>query len=139
MALEGKNVYTLFFDGCSKGNPGKAGAGAVLYMNDIEIWHKAYYISDKQTNNYAEYMGLIIGLEEVVKQKLTSLQVKGDSLLVIRQMKGEYKVNSQNILELYKKAISLSKKIKHIEFMHVYRKDNKRADALSNDALLVTV
>lgn len=136
MALEGKNVYTLFFDGCSKGNPGKAGAGAVLYMNDIEIWHKAYYISDKQTNNYAEYMGLIIGLEEAVKQKLTSLQVKGDSLLVIRQMKGEYKVNSPNILELYKKAIQLTKAINKIEFSHVYRKDNTRADALSNEALI---
>ncbi len=138
MTLEGKNEYTLFFDGCSKGNPGKSGAGAVLYNNEIEIWNKAHFVGDKQTNNYAEYMGLIIGLEEALKQNISSLQVKGDSLLVIRQMKGEYKVNSQNILELYKKAISLAKKIKHIEFMHVYRKDNKRADALSNDALLVT-
>jgi len=138
MTLEGKNVYTLFFDGCSKGNPGKSGAGAVLYNNETEIWNKAHFVGDKQTNNYAEYMGLIIGLEEAAKQNISSLQVKGDSLLVIRQMKGEYKVNSQNILELYKKSISLAKKIKHIEFMHVYRKDNKRADALSNDALLVT-
>ena len=138
MTLEGKNSYTLFFDGCSKGNPGKSGAGAVLYKNDIEIWSKSHFVGDKQTNNYAEYMGLIIGLEEAAKQNISSLQVKGDSLLVIRQMKGEYKVNSQNILELYKKAISLAKNIKDIEFMHVYRKDNKRADALSNQALLVT-
>ena len=136
MALEGNNVYILFFDGCSKGNPGKAGAGAVLYKNEVEIWNKAYYISDKQTNNYAEYTGLIIGLEEAVKQNIASLQVKGDSLLVIRQMKGEYKVNSENILELYKTALSLTKFINKIDFTHVYRKDNKRADALSNEALL---
>ena len=135
MTLESKNEYTLFFDGCSKGNPGKSGAGAVLYNNEIEIWSKAHFVGDKQTNNYAEYMGLIIGLEEALKQNIPFLQVKGDSLLVIRQMKGEYKVKSQNILELYKKAISLAKNIKHIEFMHVYRKDNKRADALSNEAL----
>jgi len=136
MTLEADNEYTLFFDGCSKGNPGKAGAGAVLYKNNIEIWNKTHFIGEKQTNNYAEYMGLIIGLEEVVKQKVSSLVVKGDSLLVIRQMKGEYKVNSPNISELYKTALNLTKFITKIEFIHVYRKDNKRADALSNDALI---
>ena len=128
--------YKLNFDGCSKGNPGKAGAGAVLYMNDIEIWHKAYYISDKQTNNYAEYMGLIIGLEEAVKQKIKHLIIKGDSLLVIRQMKREYKVNSANIAGLFAEASQFAKQFNIIEFIHVYRKDNKRADALSNTALL---
>jgi ribonuclease HI len=138
MTVEGDNTYTLFFDGCSKGNPGKSGAGAVLYKNNIEIWSKKHFVGEKQTNNYAEYMGLIIGLEEAEKQQISSLQVKGDSLLVIRQMKGDYKVNSPNILELYKKAISLAKNIKHIEYSHVYRKDNKRADALSNEALQLT-
>jgi ribonuclease HI len=137
MTLESTNTYTLFFDGCSKGNPGKAGAGAVLYKKDIEIWSKTYFVGEKQTNNYAEYMGLIIGLEEAVKQNISSLKVRGDSLLVIKQMKGEYKVNSPNILELYKKASSFARKIKNIEFIHVYRKDNKRADALSNEALIV--
>lgn len=132
------NVYTLFFDGCSKGNPGRAGAGAVLYKNEIEIWNKAHYVGNKLTNNYAEYMGLIIGLQEAVKQNISTLQVKGDSLLVIRQMKGEYKVNSENILELYKVAKNLTLLISNIEFNHVYRKDNKRADALSNEALLNT-
>ena len=134
--MEDENVYTLFFDGCSKGNPGKSGAGAVLYKNNIEIWSKAHYIGDKLTNNYAEYMGLIIGLQEAVKQNISTLQVKGDSLLVIRQMKGEYKVNSENILELYKLAKNLTLFINNIEFSHVYRKDNKRADALSNEALI---
>jgi ribonuclease HI len=136
MTLESKNLYTLFFDGCSKGNPGKSGAGAVLYKNNIEIWNKSHYVGEKQTNNYAEYMGLIIGLEEAVKQKISFLQVKGDSLLVIRQMKGEYKVNSPNILKLYQEAINLVRVISNVEFAHVYRKDNKRADALSNEALL---
>ena len=134
---DGVGTYTLFFDGCSKGNPGKAGAGAVLYNNDTEVWCRAHYIGDKQTNNYAEYMGLIIGLEEAVKQNIKSLIVKGDSLLVIRQMKGEYKVKSENILELYKTAEQLAKRISTIEFIHVYRKNNKRADALSNEALLM--
>ena len=127
--------YVLFFDGCSKGNPGKAGAGAVIYKNDKEIWSQALMVGEKQTNNYAEYMGLILGLEEAVKQKLTSLTVKGDSLLVIKQMQGSYKVNSLNIIDLYKRALSLKKQIAKVQLFHVYRKDNKRADALSNEAL----
>ena len=128
--------YTLFFDGCSKGNPGKSGAGAVIYKNDIEVWTQAYFVGEKQTNNYAEYMGLIIGLEEAVKQKLGPLSVKGDSLLVIKQMRGEYKVNSSNILGLYKRASVLVKQIGNVEFLHVYRVNNKRADALSNEAII---
>uniref|UniRef100_A0A6C0IJ94 RNase H type-1 domain-containing protein n=1 Tax=viral metagenome TaxID=1070528 RepID=A0A6C0IJ94_9ZZZZ len=131
------DTHTLFFDGCSKGNPGKAGAGAVLYKNGNEFWSKAHYISNKQTNNYAEYMGLIIGLEEAVKQNIKHLIVNGDSLLVIKQMKGDYKVNSPNIIALYTKANDLAKCFINIEFNHVYRKDNKRADALSNEALLI--
>ena len=99
--MSSKDKYTLFFDGCSKGNPGKSGAGAVLYKNDIELWSQAYFVGEKQTNNYAEYMGLIIGLEEAVKKNLSSLTVKGDSLLVIKQMSGSYKVNSPNIIGLY--------------------------------------
>ena len=130
------DTYTLFFDGCSKGNPGKSGAGAVLYKNGIEIWNKAHYIGETQTNNYAEYMGLLIGLEEAVQQNIKNLIVNGDSLLVIKQMKGEYKVNSPNIITLHKQAKDLARCFVNIKFNHVYRKDNKRADALSNDALL---
>jgi len=139
--------FTLFFDGCSKGNPGKAGAGAVLYKHIldkhsvdnemVEIWCKSHYVSDKQTNNYAEYMGLIIGLEEAKKNNIKDLIVNGDSLLVIKQMKREYKVNSANILPLYGMASDLSKFFTSIEFNHVYRKDNKRADALANESLLL--
>ena len=137
MSSADKDKYTLFFDGCSKGNPGKSGAGAVLYKNDIELWSQAYFVGEKQTNNYAEYMGLIIGLEEAVKKPLMCLTVKGDSLLVIKQMSGSYKVNSPNIIGLYKRATELAKQIKCIEFIHVYRVDNKRADALSNEGLIM--
>lgn len=134
-AYKMRDAYTLFFDGCSKGNPGKAGAGAVIYKNDIEIWNKAHYVSARQTNNYAEYMGLIIGLEAAVNLDIKELLVKGDSLLVIKQMKGLYNVNSPNIIPLHLRAANLAKRINIIDFTHVYRKDNKRADALSNDAL----
>ena len=135
--------YTLFFDGCSKGNPGKAGAGAVLYHNQansdelVEIWSASEFVGFKQTNNYAEYRGLILGLEEVAKQGLSNLLVKGDSLLVIKQMQGVYQVNAAHLLTLYKHACTLVNSIGAVEFQHVYRNDNKRADALSNKALLM--
>ena len=98
-------VYELFFDGCSKGNPGLAGAGAVIYNHlNKEIWCKSSFVGKKETNNVAEYSGLILGLEEAVKMEggcIRNLIVKGDSKLIIEQMKGNYKVNSPNLLQLY--------------------------------------
>jgi len=141
-------TYTLYFDGSSKSNPGLAGAGAVLYdENNNEIWCVSKKVGDKETNNYAEYYALVIGLEEclqrsiqqsIQQKNLKHLIVKGDSLLVIKQMKGEYKVKSENLLSLYKKAKELQEELQKeldscIEFIHVYRSENKRADELSNN------
>lgn len=136
------NRYVLFFDGCSKGNPGKSGAGAVLYREGLaeEIWSQAQFVGNKETNNYAEYMGLILGLEEVVARAalgVTHLLVKGDSLLVIKQMQGVYQVKAPNLIPLYQRAVGLVKQLPSVEFQHVYRAANKRADALSNEALLL--
>ena len=136
------NTYILFFDGCSKGNPGKAGAGAVLYLKKgqdqdlTEIWSHAEFVGEKQTNNYAEYMGLILGLVEANRKCLPNLLVKGDSLLVIKQMRGEYQVHAPHLQPLYQKACVLVKTIGSIQFQHVYRVENKRADALANLAVI---
>jgi probable phosphoglycerate mutase len=127
--------YCLKFDGCSKGNPGKAGSGAVIYKNKNEVWGKSLFIGNKNTNNEAEYIGLIIGLEEAINMGITKLYVEGDSLLVIKQMKGEYKVKSENLYKLYEKAKKLEKQINTVVYSHVYRDKNKRADELSNIAL----
>lgn len=127
--------YLLQFDGCSKGNPGKAGSGAVIYKNKNEVWGKSLFIGNKNTNNEAEYIGLIIGLEEAINMGITKLYVEGDSLLVIKQMKGEYKVKSENLYKLYEKAKKLEKQINTVVYSHVYRDKNKRADELSNIAL----
>jgi len=127
--------YILYFDGCSKGNPGTAGAGAVLYQKGIEIWYSAVYVGDKETNNVAEYTGLLIGLRKAVQMGISTLLVRGDSLLVIRQMRGEYKVSSANILPLHNEAKKLCTSIPTIAFEHVYRNKNTRADELSNDGI----
>ena len=129
------DTYTLFFDGCSKGNPGKAGAGAVIYKNNTEIYSKSFYVGDKETNNIAEYTGLIIGLTEAINLKIKKLNVKGDSELIIKQMNDEYKVKSTNILQLFKNAKKLTELFNEITFNHVYRNNNTRADELANNAL----
>ena len=132
---ESEEEYLLQFDGCSKGNPGKAGSGAVIYKNKNEIWGKSLFIGDKNTNNEAEYIGLIIGLEEATNMGIKKLYVEGDSLLVIKQMKGEYKVKAKNLYKLYENAKTLEKQFTTVSYNHVYRNKNKRADELSNMAL----
>jgi ribonuclease HI len=127
--------YKLFFDGASKGNPGLAGAGAVIYDQEEEIWHDHKFIGEKVTNNEAEYCGLIIGLNKAIELNIKSLLVNGDSLLIINQMRGTYKCNSSNLLPFYNSAKELSTKFDSIQFQHIYRIFNKRADELSNIAI----
>ena len=129
-------IFKMNFDGCSKGNPGLAGAGAVIYESNKEIWAKSEFVGTSSTNNEAEYKGLIMGLQKAVEMNIKELYVEGDSLLVIKQMKGEYKVNSINLQYLYKTAKSLELKFDKIYYNHVYRNFNKRADELSNISII---
>jgi len=143
--------YFLYFDGCSKGNPGVAGCGAVLYDNfQNEIWSGSLFVDKQATNNVAEYKGLIFGLQNVIKLNETNKQnnpyntdeliktitVNGDSLLVIQQMKGVWKVKNDRMIELYKEAKNLEWEFNKIVYNHVPREKNKRADELSNIAVV---
>ena len=127
--------YKMQFDGCSKSNPGIAGAGAVIYKFNEEISHKIKFVGNNATNNVAEYVGLIIGLKEAISLGIKNIIVEGDSMLVIKQMNGEYKFKSSNLIDLYIEANNLSKNFEYISFNHIYRKNNKRADELSNLAI----
>ena len=127
--------HKLQFDGCSKSNPGIAGAGAVIYKFNKEISAKIQFVGNNETNNVAEYTGLIIGLKEAINLGIKEIDVEGDSMLVIKQMKGEYKVKSENLINLYKEAKVLVKEFNIINFKHIYRENNKRADELSNLAI----
>ena len=126
--------YVMNFDGASKGNPGLSGAGAVIYKNGEEIWSSCKFVGTK-TNNQSEYSALILGLEGALTLGITNLSVLGDSLLVINQVNGTYKVKSASIFNLYKEVQSLKSQFEYIDFNHVYREYNKRADELSNLAL----
>ena len=134
---QGQQQYTLYFDGCSKGNPGLAGAGAVIYdQSSVEVWCLAQLVGTNSTNNEAEYTGLLIGLRHAVEMGVTELMVRGDSQLIIRQLKGEYKVKSVSLKPLYLEAVELISRIHNVQFEHVYREFNKRADELSNIGIL---
>ena len=126
--------YVLNFDGSSKGNPGLAGAGMVIYKNSEEYWASYKFVGFK-TNNQSEYSALILGLKEALHQGIDTLCVYGDSLLVINQVNGIFRVKSPMLIELYQEVIELKAQFKHIEFNHVYRDYNKRADELSNLAV----
>jgi ribonuclease HI len=130
-----KLEFLLRFDGCSKGNPGLSGSGAVIYQNEIEIWSDSKFVGYKETNNYAEYMGLIMGLNKAIELNISELHVEGDSMLVIKQMTGKNKVNSPNLIELNKLAMKLKSKFNIITFEHIYRDKNTRADELCNEAI----
>ena len=124
----------LYFDGSAK--PTGCGAGVSVVDKDThtEVSSVSFPIVPLQTNNYAEYTALVKGLEKAQKMSIKSLTVRGDSLLVINQMKGVYKVKSENLRPLHEQAVSLSKTFVHITWEHVYRDQNKRADELANQA-----
>lgn len=122
-------------DGGSRGNPGPAGYG--VYVTDGE-GRRLAELSDflgVQTNNFAEYSGLVAALEYAVEQGYGTVKVVSDSELLVKQMKGQYKVRSEALLEIYNEAKALVRKLDRFEIRHVLRHLNKDADRLANDAM----
>ena len=129
-------MYELYFDGGANPNPGHGGCGAVIIENGIEIDASSCYLNNNTTNNVAEYNGLIIGLELALKHNIKNLIVKGDSQLVIKQMQKLYKVKAAHLIEYYDKANKLLMEFDTIEFIHVKRHLNARADELASLAII---
>lgn len=126
-------LHHMNFDGCSKGNPGLAGAGAVIYNEQFqEIWGGSLFVGKNITNNHSEYAGLILGLERALQMNIKALIIRGDSQLIINHMTGKYKCKSVDLLEHYIRAKNLESKFQTIQYIHVRREYNKRADQLSN-------
>jgi len=128
------NEYTLYTDGGSRGNPGPAGIGFVINRGDERICHGGAFIGEA-TNNVAEYKALIWGLENAQQLHIEELIVHADSELLIKQLKGEYKVKNAGLRPLFLEALTQSKVFKSCKFVHVYREDNEEADALANEAM----
>ena len=128
--------YTLYFDGASRNNQSdqrKSSYGWVIYQNDIIISEGAG-LCGNQTNNYAEYRGCIEGIKASIAYGADEIIIKGDSLLIIKQLGGEYKVRSDNLIELYTEAKTLLSKLKY-KLCHIPREQNSYADSLCNKIL----
>lgn len=126
---------TLQFDGGSRGNPGPAGIGVVIRAEDgTPVVTIGRYIG-KATNNVAEYSALVAGLQELKKLGATHIHIKGDSELVIKQLKREYKVKHPDLKILYADATDLMDGFKVLSIQHTYREKNSLADALANKAM----
>ena len=128
-------MYQLFFDGASRKNPGPASYGGVIYDTDGTELTTFYKFIGKATNNVAEYKGLLAGLQRCKELNIKELKVFGDSNLVIKQVKGEWKVKNAGLRPIYKQIKDIQPFFTSISYEHVYRKYNKRADELANMAL----
>jgi ribonuclease HI len=122
-------------DGGARGNPGPSAYGVVVRNAKGEIIAELAEYLGNQTNNFAEYSGLLAALEYAVKEKHPSLNVISDSELMVKQMKGQYKVKNPGLLELYTRARSLVRKLEHFSIQHVLRAQNRDADRLVNEVL----
>ncbi|GMP58080.1 hypothetical protein CsSME_00021884 [Camellia sinensis var. sinensis] len=122
----------LEFDGASKGNPGQAGAGAVLRADDGSLICRLREGLGIATNNAAEYRALILGLKYALKKGFTNIRVLGDSKLVCMQLQGLWRVRHQNMSNLYEEAKQLMDKFLSFQINHVLRDLNSEADAEAN-------
>ena len=123
----------IYSDGGSRGNPGKS-AYAIVVTEDGKVIHEHTEFLGINTNNYAEYRGLIAAISKALELKADEVEFIMDSELVIKQMRGEYKVKSPNIMKLHEDAKALSSLIPNVKFTHVKRENQfvSRADALLN-------
>ncbi len=122
-------------DGGSRGNPGPAAAGLVIADESGKNLLARGVFLGKQTNNVAEYLGIVLALEEAAALGGTEIYLYCDSQLLVRQINGEYKVKNANLKTYYQKVVDLINHFDRVSVHHVYREDNKHADAMVNKAL----
>lgn len=124
-----------YIDGGARGNPGPAAYGVVIRTPEGKILAELAEYLGIQTNNYAEYSGLLAALEYAQKQNFTNLKVFSDSELLVKQMKGQYKVKHPVLQTLFTRAKNITRRIEHFSIQHVLRSYNRDADRLVNEVL----
>jgi len=125
----------LFTDGGARGNPGPAAFAYVLEADDGTILAAHGETIGIATNNVAEYSGLVAGLEKALELSVPALEVVSDSELMVKQMRGEYRVKNEALQELFLRASRLARRLGRVEYTHVRRAHNELADRLVNEAL----
>jgi len=125
----------VFSDGAARGNPGLAGAGAVILDEDGRVLARLGKFLGKQTNNVAEYQGLVLGLRRARQMGAREVEIRADSQLLIRQLQGKYAVKNEVLKRLYEEALALLRSFERYELVHIPREQNALADEMSNRAI----
>ena len=125
----------LSTDGGSRGNPGPAAFGYVLEAEDGTVLDARGEAIGVATNNVAEYRGLLAGLEAAIERGVEEVEVVSDSELLVKQMRGEYKVKNETLRELVDDAEWLARRLRRVTYTAVRREHNELADRLVNEAL----
>jgi ribonuclease HI len=125
----------LFTDGGARGNPGPAAYGFVLENDDGTLLAAEGRAIGSATNNVAEYSGLIAGLRKAIELAVPEVEVVSDSELMVKQMRGEYRVKNEALRGLCVEANALARRLESVEYRHVKRAHNELADKLVNEAL----
>jgi ribonuclease HI len=133
--MTGNLSVTIHIDGGSRGNPGPAAAGVVLRDEDGIVLYQGGLFLGRATNNVAEYSGLVAGLKEAANLGASQVRVVSDSELLVRQMKGQYRVRNEGLKPYFEQALELAAGFAKVAYQHVPREQNKEADALVNQAL----
>ena len=122
----------LWSDGAARGNPGPAGIGAILKTPDGEVIAEVSDFLGHTTNNVAEYRALLAGLERAIEVGIQRIEVRADSELMIKQLRGQYRVKNAGLKPLYEQARQLLSQFSNVKLSHVRREHNSEADRLAN-------
>ena len=128
-------MATLWTDGGARGNPGPAAFAYVIETEDGTVLAAHGETIGTATNNVAEYSALVAGLRRAIELGITSVEVRSDSELMVKQMRGEYRVKNKDLQELFLDASRAAREIREVTYTHVRREHNELADRLVNEAL----
>jgi ribonuclease HI len=128
-------MITAYTDGGARGNPGPAGYGVYIEDENGQTIAELKGALAEATNNVAEYRGLIAALEWAVQHGQRTLRIRADSLLLIKQMRGEFRVKNPGLQRLHEVACQLIAQLDRVTFEHLKRELNTQADRLANEAM----
>ena len=126
---------TIHIDGGARGNPGVAGLGVHVADAQGATLATLFGYLGHQTNNVAEYAALLVALRYAAGERAESVVIRSDSELLVKQMRGEYRVKSPGLVPMYRMALRLAERLPKLTLQHVPRARNKKADALANRAM----
>jgi len=130
-----EKLFTVNVDGACSGNPGDTGLGIVIENKTTGFKENISRYAGLGTNNYAEYKALIVALERIIELGIESVEVKSDSELLVKQLKGIYKVKKEHLKTLHDKVLALAARLVEFKIEHVRREFNAEADLLAKNAI----